>query len=88
MHEAIRGAQGRTHALVLDPEGLADVDSTGTEALRAISTSLDGERITLALARVKTPLQTKLSQAGFGPEQFQPTGRAAVAACSGEPEPP
>jgi sulfate permease, SulP family len=85
VREAIRGAQGTTHALILDAEGLTDVDNTGTEALRTISKSLDAEEITFALARVKAPLQERLRDAGFAAEQFHPTVRAAVAASGGEP---
>jgi MFS superfamily sulfate permease-like transporter len=85
VREAIRGAQGTTHALILDAEGLTDVDNTGTEALRAISKSLDAEEITFALARVKAPLQERLRDAGFAAERFHPTVRAAVEASGGEP---
>jgi sulfate permease, SulP family len=87
VQEAIRGAKGTTHAVILDAEGLTGVDNTGTEALRAISTSLEGEEITFVLARVKAPLQEQLNDAGFGAEQFHPTVRAAVAACGGDSGP-
>lgn len=79
--EAIRAAPGRTHALVLDAEGLTHVDSTGLHALHQISTSLQSDGITFAVARLKAPVQQRLTEADISPERFHPTVRAAVEAC-------
>ncbi|MGH3330886.1 MAG: SulP family inorganic anion transporter [Nocardioidaceae bacterium] len=84
IREAIRGAPGETHAVVLDGEGLTHVDSSGLDALADILASLDGNGIRFVVARLKAPVQRRLTDAGFSPEQFQPTVRAAVDACAGE----
>jgi high affinity sulfate transporter 1 len=78
--EAIRGIRG-THTLVLDAEGLADVDSAGIEALRAVTSSLEKEGIVLIVARMRSSLELKLQEALGGElpaQRYFPTVRAAV----------
>jgi len=84
VREAVRGAPSETRAVVLDAEGLADVDIAGLGALDDIQSRLAGEGIALHVARMKTPVTEKLEDAGvaerIGHERFHPTVRAAVAA--------
>ena len=82
VREALRAAPGRTHAVVLDAEGLTHVDATGIHALQEISTSLEADRIAFAVARLKAPVQQRLTEADIAPERFYPTVRAAVEACA------
>ena len=84
VREAVRGAPSETRAVVLDAEGLADVDIAGLGALDDIQSRLAGEGIALHVARMKTPVTEKLEDAGvaerIGRERFHPTVRAAVSA--------
>ncbi len=84
VREAIRAAPGKTHAVVLDGEGLTHVDSTGIGALTAISDSLEKSGISFVLARLKAPVEERLKEADVSPERFHPTVRAAVDACGAE----
>ena len=70
--------------MVLDAEGLTHVDTTGIHALQEISTSLEADGITFAVARLKAPVQQRLTEADISPQHFHPTVRAAVEACAGE----
>ena len=84
VREAVRGAKSETHDLVLDAEGMTHVDVAGLEALRDLAGSLARDGITLRVARLKSPVQQRLDDAGvahdIGREQFHPTVRAAVGA--------
>jgi sulfate permease, SulP family len=84
VREAVRGAPSETHSLVLDAEGLTDVDSTGLDAIADLATGLAGEGIVLHVARMKTPVYERLEDGDvldvIGPERFHPTVRAAVRA--------
>jgi SulP family sulfate permease len=86
VREAVRGAPSETHALVLDAEGLTDVDSAGLDAIADLATGLAGEGIVLHVARMKAPVHTRLEDAHvtdvIGPERFHPTVRAAVRAAA------
>ncbi len=82
--EAIRGARGRTHSLVLDGEAL-----THTRGGRHIDTAgidICGRRlarITLVTARMRSHAEERLRKAlgdQLPPERCYPTVRAAVAA--------
>ena len=84
VREALRAAPARTQAVVLDAEGLTHVDTTGIHALQEISTSLEADGITFAVARLKAPVQQRLTEADISPQHFHPTVRAAVEACAGE----
>ena len=84
VREAIRGAPTETHDLVLDAEGMTDVDSAGLAALGDLSERLARDRIVLRVARMKTPIHDRLEEAGvtarIGRDRFHPTVRAAVRA--------
>ena len=86
VREAVRGAPSETHSLVLDAEGLTDVDSAGLDAIADLTTGLAGEGIVLQVARMKTPVYERLAHADvadvIGPEGFHPTVRAAVRAAA------
>jgi SulP family sulfate permease len=87
VREAVRGAPSETHSLVLDAEGLTDVDSGGLDAIADLTTGLAGEGIVLHVARMKTPVYERLEDADvadvIGAERFHPTVRAAVRAAAG-----
>ena len=84
VREAIRGAPTETHDLVLDAEGMTDVDSAGLAALGDLSESLAKDGIALRVARMKSPIHDRLEEAGvaarIGRDHFHPTVRAAVRA--------
>jgi SulP family sulfate permease len=86
VREAIRGAPTETHDLVLDAEGMSHVDSAGLAALGDLSEGLARDRVTLRVARMKTPVHDRLAEAGIadriGRDRFHPTVRAAVRASS------
>jgi high affinity sulfate transporter 1 len=88
VREAVRAASTETHDLVLDAEGMTYVDAAGLDALAELTAALARDGITLRVARMKTPVQRRLDDAGvaraIGRERFHPTVRAAVeAAVSG-----
>jgi sulfate permease, SulP family len=81
VREAIRGAEGETHALVFDAEALAYVDTTGLEALLDLFHALDREGIAMVMARMKAEVEQQLQEAAgeeFPPERCYPTVRAAA----------
>jgi anti-anti-sigma factor len=83
VREAIRAAEGETHALVFDAEALAYIDSTGFEALLDLFHGLEKEGIAMVMARMKAAVQDQLQEAAgeeFPPERCYPTVRAAVEA--------
>jgi sulfate permease, SulP family len=73
---------------VLDAEGIAQIDSTGQEALAQLIQQLHDDGVTLAIARMRTALKHTLDDAGLGEQigagRFYPTARAAVQACVSE----
>lgn len=85
MREAVRGAPTTAHWLVLDAEGIGQIDTTGMEALGQLIEELDGDGVSLAVARMRTEIQGRLDDSGIeaqiGAKRFYPTVRAAVAAC-------
>jgi hypothetical protein len=50
VREALRGAPFETDALVLDAEGLTDVDRAGLDAIADLATGLGGQGIVLHVA--------------------------------------
>jgi sulfate permease, SulP family len=84
VREAIRGAPSPPHDLVLDAEGITHVDSAGLDALGDLCEDLARNGVTLRVARMKTPVQGELEEAGIaeriGRDRFHPTVRAAVSA--------
>lgn len=85
IREAVRGAPTTTHWLVLDAECIAQIDSTGQEALGQLAQELRDQDVSLALARMRTELKRSLEATGLGKQiaaaRFYPTVRAAVQAC-------
>jgi sulfate permease, SulP family len=88
MREAVRGAPTPTRWLVLDAECIAQIDSTGQEALAQLIQQLHEDGVSLAIARMRTALKHTLDDAGLGEQigagRFYPTVRAAVQACVSE----
>ena len=84
--EAIRGAPSPPHDLVLDAEGMTHVDSAGLDALGDLCVDLERDGVRLRVARMKTPVQDRLEEAGIaeriGRDRFHPTVRAAVSAAA------
>lgn len=72
-----------TREVVLDAEGMVDMDITGAETLDQLLDDLDARGVRLVLARVRTSLRTTMRQLGLehrlGPERFHLHIRDAVA---------
>jgi MFS superfamily sulfate permease-like transporter len=89
VHEAIAGAKTPTHHLVLEAEGINEIDASGGQALRNLVRSLRTEGITLVIARLKDPLRSQFDEMGLseaiGGDNFFPTTHAAVMACKERP---
>lgn len=70
--------------LLIDAEGMVDIDVTALEALDTLQRELAQKGILLAIARAHYPLEEMLKRAGFleriGPEHLYPTVRTAVQA--------
>jgi sulfate permease, SulP family len=85
MREAVRGAPTTAHWLVLDAEGISQIDATGMDALAQLVGELDQDDVTLVVARMRGELERHLGTAGLreqiGTDRFYPTVRAAVQAC-------
>ena len=86
VREALRGAPSPPHDLVLDAEGMTHVDSAGLDALGDLQDDLQRDEVTLRVARMKSPVQDRLEDAGIaeriGRDHFHPTVRAAVGAAT------
>ena len=79
VREALGAAPSEPHALVFDAEGVSHVDIAGIDRARATSTGSCPS--TLHIARMKTPVHTRVQEADtIPPERFHPTVRAAVEA--------
>jgi MFS superfamily sulfate permease-like transporter len=84
IREAVRGATTPTRRLVFDAEGMTHVDSAGLAALDEVVTTLRREDIETLVARMKTPVEETLREAGLlesiGEARFHGTVRRAVVA--------
>ena len=82
VREAIRAAPDPVHELVLDADAMTHADATGLDALLDVAKELQRDEITLAIARLRTRMQTQLESAGvldaIGRGNLYPTVRAAV----------
>jgi len=82
VREAIRAAPDPVHELVLDADAMTHADATGLDALLDVAKELQRNEITLAIARLRTRMQTQLESAGvldaIGRGNLYPTVRAAV----------
>ena len=89
MREAVRGAPTTTHWLVLDAEGINQIDTTGVDALGELVDELRTDGVTLVIARMHAALKNHLDDTGLteqvGAERFYPTVPAAVQACAASP---
>lgn len=77
-------ADPAARAVIIDMEGVSEIDSTATAMLADLMSDLAGRRVTLALARVKAPVGAYLARAGLlsaiGPERVFVEVDDAVAA--------
>jgi anti-anti-sigma factor len=80
----VRGAATPTRRVVLDAEGIGHVDSAGLAALGDVAEALRRAGIELAVARMETPVETTLRDAGLvraiGESRFHGTVRQAIRA--------
>ena len=85
IREAVRGAPTTTHWLVLDAEGIAQIDSTGLEALGQLVEDLRADGVSLVVARMHAKLGDRLHKVPvyqqIGEGRFYPTVAAAVRGC-------
>ncbi len=84
VHEAIRAAPSEASWLVLDAEAVTHVDSSGIEMLSGLQRELEGEQITLVVARLRERMLPDLEAADLveqiGRERFYPSVNRALAA--------
>ena len=82
IREAVAGAPAPVRWLVFDAEALNHVDATGVRMLTEMIESLRKESITFVFARLHSPIQEHLADAGVldlvGEEHVYPTVHAAV----------
>jgi MFS superfamily sulfate permease-like transporter len=85
VQEAIRAAPDPVSWLVLDAEAVTHVDTTGLDALDALTKDLRRAGITLVVARMRTWIEEELTAAGvietIGRDHLSPTVHDAVDAC-------
>jgi SulP family sulfate permease len=91
-HQVIRlvdEADPPVRTVVLNAEGMVDMDITGAETLGALLDDLEARGIRLVLARVRTSLRTTLRDLGvedrIGPGNIHLSVRGAVSSASGTP---
>jgi high affinity sulfate transporter 1 len=86
VREAIRAAPTETSFVVFDAEAVTHVDSTGMDALAALSTDLGRTGVTLVVARLRQRLQDEFDLAGvtdtIGEDHFFRSVPEAVDACA------
>jgi len=70
--------------LLIDTEGIIDIDVTATEAISSLQCELKPQGIVLTIVRANHPLQKILKRAGLtkciGAQHFYPTVRTGVQA--------
>ena len=75
--------------VVLNAEGMVDMDITGAETLAAILDDLDERGVRLAMARVRSAVRTTMQRLGveerLGADNIHLDVRAAVRAAGGSP---
>jgi MFS superfamily sulfate permease-like transporter len=85
VHEAIRAAPDQTSWLVFDAEAVTHVDTTGLDALDALTKDLRRGGVTLVVARMRSWVKEQLDIAGvtetIGSQHFYATIHEAVDAC-------
>jgi len=84
VQELIDAAEPPVEWLLIDVEGIVDIDVTATEAISSLQCELKPKGIVLAIARANHPLQKILKRAGLtkciGAKHFYPTVRTGVQA--------
>ena len=84
VRELVASAETPVAWLMIDAEGMVDIDVTALEALDTLQRELAQQEILLAIARAHHPLEEMLKRAGLleriGPEHLYPTVRTAVQA--------
>jgi SulP family sulfate permease len=90
VREAIRGAPSEPRWLVLDAEGMTQIDASGLDALKTLVEELEKEGVGFAVSRLKSAMAERLDAAKLteriGQEHFYGNVSAAVDACR-EPQP-
>ncbi len=85
IRDAVRGASTATHWLVLDAEGVAQIDTTGLQALGQLVKDLRDDGVSLVVARMHARLEDRLHKLPLaqqiGERRFYPTVHAAVRGC-------
>jgi SulP family sulfate permease len=83
IHQLVEEADPPVREVVLDTEGMVDMDITGAETLDELLADLRERDVTLVLTRVRTSVRTTLRQVGFeerlGAANFRHRTRDAVA---------
>jgi len=86
IRKAIDGATLPVHALVLDADGMPDIDYTGAQALGQLATELKGRGVTVGVARTSHLVHHDLKQSGLlasiGANHLFPSVQEAVIAFS------
>ncbi len=79
---ALEASPGQESSIVLDMEGIGSIDTTAVDHLADLIEELDGNDITVGLARANQPVLDLLRKAGvierLGPDRVFPTINAAV----------
>jgi MFS superfamily sulfate permease-like transporter len=65
VQELIDAAEPPVEWLLIDAEGIVDIDVTATEAISSLQCELKRKGIVLAIARANHPLQKMLKRAGL-----------------------
>jgi high affinity sulfate transporter 1 len=85
VREAIRGAPTEPRWLVLDAEGMTQIDASGLDALKTLVDELKEKDIGFAVARLKSAMAARLDAAKLteqiGKERFYGTVSGAVDSC-------
>jgi MFS superfamily sulfate permease-like transporter len=85
VREAIRGAPTEPRWLVLDAEGMTQIDASGLDVLKTLVEELAEKSIGFAVARLKSPMAERLEAAKLtdriGQERFYGTVGKAVDVC-------
>ena len=91
MSAALRSCQPGTRAVVLDADGMSDIDYTGSEALAQVLDDIEARHLVFAVARAGGHVRQALARSGLaeriGEQHFFPAVGAAVDAVLGAAPP-
>ena len=86
VRETLARFQPTPRHFIFDMEAVNAIDVTGIDSLEEVRSELTGKHIDMMVARAKLEVRNRLSRAGLleriGVENFHPSVRAAVQACS------